>query len=110
MSQSASVCSPFPVSHSRALLATCGCSRPGAPSHSSRKATHFGSDSRKKKCSDVFNTGFVPESVEYGLMSCIGVLTMLQTSQASAYWSLAWQFGHSPLMYRSGRNICFTGS
>jgi hypothetical protein len=43
-------------------------------------------------------------------MSCVGVLTMLHTSQASAYWSLVWQFGHSPLMYRSGRNICFTGS
>ncbi len=39
-----------------------------------------------------------PVRVEYGSMSCVGVLTMLQTSEASAYWSLLWQFGHSPLM------------
>src|SRR5450631_796858 len=98
MSQSPSPLSPDPSSHSRALLATCGCSRPGSSSHSRRKPTHLGSDSLKKKCSEVFRIGAAPVSVEYGLIRSAGALTMLHTSQASAYCPAAWQFGHSPLM------------
>jgi len=55
-------------------------------------------------------TGFAPDRVEYGSMRSVGEFTMLQDSQASAYWSLAWQLGHSPLMYRSARNIPLIGS
>ena len=64
MSQSLRLRSPPPESHSFALLVTWGCSRPGVASHDSRNATHFGSESRKKKCSELFSTGFAPESVE----------------------------------------------
>ena len=47
MSQSASALSPSPSSHSRALFATCDCSRPSCV-HAFRKATHFGSDRREE--------------------------------------------------------------
>src|SRR5438445_1717584 len=89
-------------SHSRALLAISGCRRglpPTSPSaHSRRKATHCGSDSLKKKCSDDFITGVAPVRVEYGSSRSVGAYTALHTSQESPYWSLAPHFGHSPLM------------
>ena len=44
---------PLPVSHSRALFTTCDCSRSGVSSHARRNSTHFGSESLKKKWSDV---------------------------------------------------------
>src|SRR5512145_3018370 len=93
MSQSPSARSPLPSSHSRALLTTCGCSRPGCTVQLSRNATHFGSESRKKKCSEVFRTGVAPVSVEYGLMRSVGAYTELHTSQASPYWSFEWHLG-----------------
>src|SRR6266705_2602147 len=98
MSQSASVLSPLPSSHSFALFATCGWSRPGLLIHSRRNSLHFVSESLKKWCSEDFSTGFAPESVEYGFFSFVGEYTVPQFSQASPYWSFAPQFGHSPLM------------
>src|SRR3954452_23194129 len=113
MSQSARPLPPSP-SHSCALLKTSGCRR-GCPFASCRvqrcrKATHAGSDNRKKKCSDDLRTGVAPEIVEYGFLRSVGAYTAPHTSHESPYWSLAPHFGHSPLMYRSGRNISFTGS
>src|SRR5690349_18564779 len=98
MSQSDSALSPSPSSHSLALLTTCDCRRPGVSSHSFRNARHFGSERRKKWCSELFSTGFAPESVEYGFFSSVAEYTVLQFSHASPYWSFAPQFGHSPLM------------
>jgi hypothetical protein len=68
------------------------------------------SDRRKKKCSLLRNSGRAPVRAEYGSISSVGAYTALHTSQLSPYWSLAWQFGHSPLMKRSGRNMPFCGS
>src|SRR5579862_2732661 len=98
MSQSASAWPPEPVSHSRALLTTCGCSLPGSSSHWRRNSTQRGSDSLKKKCEELFSSGRTPVSAEYGLMRSVGAYTVLQTSQASPYWSGVWQLGHSPLI------------
>src|SRR5688572_1612716 len=98
MSQSVSALSPSPSSHSLALLTTWGCSRLSACSHSRMKALHLGSDSLKKWCSELFSTGFAPDSVEYGFLSAVAEYTVLQFSHASPYWSFAPQFGHSPLM------------
>ncbi|KGD41480.1 hypothetical protein DO72_4430 [Burkholderia pseudomallei] len=55
-------------------------------------------------------TGAAPETTEYGWMRSVGWYVVPHTSQLSPYWSFAWHFGHSPLMKRSGRNICLTGS
>ncbi len=74
MSQSASSLPPDAPSpsHSSALFATSGCSRPGVCVHSLRNATQAGSESRKKKCSDVLRTGVAPVIVEYGFLSSVG--------------------------------------
>src|SRR6185503_21241096 len=98
MSQSDSALSPVPSSHSFALLTTCDCSRPGASIQRRMKLLHFGSESRKKWCSEVLSTGLAPDRVEYGFLSAVAGYTLLQFSQASPYWSLAPQLGHSPLM------------
>src|SRR4051812_8653894 len=98
MSQSASALSPSPSSHSFALLTTWACRRPGVWIQPRRNLLQRGSESRKKKCSDDFSSGFAPESVEYGCLSSVAEYTLLQFSQASPYWSFAPQFGHSPLM------------
>src|SRR5262244_2989792 len=98
MSQSASALSPSPSSHSQALFTTCDCSRPGTSSHWRRKLTHLSSDSLKKRWSEARSSGFAPESVEYGSMSCVGEYTELQFSHASPYWSLVPHTGHVPLM------------
>src|SRR5215467_6886812 len=98
MSQSPSALSPSPSSHSHALLTTCDWSRPGTSSHSRRKLTQRSSESLKKRWSELRSSGFAPESVEYGLISCVGEYTELQFSQASPYWSLVPHTGHSPLM------------
>src|SRR2546426_5058634 len=83
MSQSARARSRVPSSHSFALFTTCGCSRSGASSHCLRKARHFGSESLKKWCSELFSTGAAPESVEYGFFSSVAVYTVPQFSHAS---------------------------
>ena len=70
-------------SHSSALLATSGCRRPGFCVHSLRNSTHAGSDRRKKKCSDVFRTGFAPVMVEYGFFNSVGEFRPAQFSHAS---------------------------
>src|SRR5450830_424547 len=101
--------------HSLTLLATSGCSR-GLPFlswpcvQSSRNATQRGSDNLKKKCSELLSTGVTPDRAENGLIRSVGAYTAPQTSQLSPYWSLAWHFGHSPLMKRSGRNMFFSVS
>src|SRR6185503_623189 len=98
MSQSDRALSPVPSSHSFALLTTPACSLPGVSTHFFRNAVHFGSERRKKWCSELFSTGVAPESVEYGFFSAVAAYTVLQFSQASPYWSFAPQLGHSPLM------------
>src|SRR5262245_23193886 len=98
MSQSPSALSPSPSSHSLALLTTCCCRRPGVSSQFLRKVLHFSSESLKKWCSELFSTGVVPESVEYGFFSSVAAYAVLQFSQLSPYWSFAPQLGHSPLM------------
>src|SRR5882672_3746589 len=98
MSQSPSALSPSASSHSQALLTTWDCSRPGCSSHSRRKSTHFSSESLKNRWSELRSSGLAPESVEYGLISCVGEYTELQFSHASPYWSLVPHTGHSPLM------------
>ena len=57
-----------------------------------------GSERRKKRCSDDFNSGRTPDNVEYGSMRSVGAYVELQFSQASPYWSLVPHFGHVPLM------------
>ena len=69
-----------------------------------------GSDSLKKKCSEVLSTGVAPDKAEYGFFSSVGAYTAPQTSQLSPYWSLAPHLGHSPLIKRSGKNMFFSGS
>src|SRR6185369_1159720 len=88
---------PSPSSHSFALFATWGCSLPSWV-QVRRNSTHAGSESLKKKWSEERSSGFTPESAEYGFFSSIAEYTVLQFSQASPYWSLAPQLGHSPLM------------
>ena len=97
------------TNHSRTLFATSGCSRPSWV-HCSRKPTQRGSLSLKKKCSLLRSSGVAPLSTEYGFFRSVGAYTAPQTSQLSPYWSFAPHFGHSPLMKRSGRNMCSTGS
>src|SRR5688500_3518382 len=110
MSQSPSAVLPSSpgTSHSLILFSTSGCTVPLAVQRL-RNSMQRGSDSLKKKCSELFSTGLAPDRAEYGLIRSVGEYTLLHTSQLSPYWSLAWQFGHSPLMNRSGRNICFSG-
>src|SRR5438034_8821230 len=98
MSQSASLHpASFPPTHSAILFLTSGCSGI-ADVHSRRKATTFGSDSRKKRCSERRSSGLAPVSTEYGFLSSVGAYVELQFSQTSPYWSLVPHFGHSPLM------------
>ena len=97
------------LNHSLTLFATSGCRRPSWVQRS-KKSTQRGSDSLKKKCSELFRIGVAPDKAEYGLIRSVGAYTAPQTSQLSPYWSLAWQRGHSPLMNRSGRNMFFSGS
>ena len=59
------------ANHSLTLLATSGCSLPSCV-HALRKSTQRGSDSLKKKCSELRSTGVAPVSVEYGLISSVG--------------------------------------
>ena len=93
MSQSA-----MPASnHSLAFLATSGCNLPSCV-QALRNSTTFGSDSLKKKCSELRSSGRAPLSVEYGSIRSVGEYTLLHTSHESPYWSFAWQLGHSPLM------------
>jgi hypothetical protein len=110
MSQSVSLFSPSLPSHSCILLAASFCSRPSPRVQRRRKDWQRGSDNRKKKCSDCRSSGRAPETAEYGFFSSLAVYAAPQLSQLSPYWSCAPHFGHSPLMKRSGRNICFTGS
>ncbi len=65
------------LNHSLTLLATSGCSR-GLPLsslscvHFSKNATHRGSDSLKKKCSELFISGLAPDKAEKGLIRSVG--------------------------------------
>ena len=71
MSQSASLplASSSP-SHSAILFLTSVC-RGVAAVHPRKKATTFGSDNRKKRCSEVLSSGLAPVSAEYGSMSSV---------------------------------------
>ncbi len=100
MSQSARVTWPSSsaANHSRILFSTSGCSRPGACVHSCRKSTQRCELSWKKWCALDFSTGVAPDSADTGFLTSVGEYTAPQLSQLSPYWSLAPQFGHSPLM------------
>jgi hypothetical protein len=74
MSQSPSAVLPLSSgrSHSLILFSTSGCTAPLAV-HSVRNCRQRGSDSLKKKCSELRSTGLAPDSVEYGLIRSVGL-------------------------------------
>ena len=51
------------LNHSLTLLATSGCRRPSCVQRC-RNSTQRGSDSLKKKCSELLSTGVAPDSAE----------------------------------------------
>src|SRR5215472_4868278 len=97
MSQSASLLPFSSPSHSAILFLTSDC-RGVFDVQPRRNSTTFRSESRKKRCSERLSSGFAPVSTEYGFFRSVGEYVEPQFSQASPYWSLAPQRGHSPLM------------
>ena len=110
---------PSPSACSRprrpAIPASCSklpdCRRPvradGGPAR--RKAWHAGSESLEEVVLGLRSSGCRAGNGRVGFFRSVGA-GGAAVSQLSPYWSLAPHFGHSPLMKRSGRNICFTGS
>jgi len=64
MSQSLKRSSPLPASHSRALLATCGCSLRACPSHCSKEGDALRVGEPEKEVLGSLSTGRAPLSAE----------------------------------------------
>ena len=92
-------------SHSRILLVASGCAKPCTQSRKivrrvGKRKNNVGCGVRalrpKRRSTDSSNRS--------ANRSC------RRLRRSRLYWSLAWHFGHSPLMKRSGRNIFLIGS
>ncbi len=59
------------LNHSLTLLATSGCSLPSWV-HWLKNSTQRGSESLKKKCSEVLSSGLAPDRAEKGLIKSVG--------------------------------------